>query len=242
MRNNILAIGFVACLVTVAAPADAAGSKKENIGVGVGSVIGAIAGGPAGLIVGAAFGAKIGDQFHKKDTEVSTLSDSLGSSKMKITELERSVDGLNRDIDSLGSDLQRMRAVTRPELLTLLHAGIEMDLLFRTDEHVLANTTDARMRELAMALAGMPDVHVQLDGYADERGDAGYNQRLSARRAEYVRNVLVSGGIAESRIKLAAHGESPAEDDKIDSLALERKVSLTLFVEETPSLALNPDQ
>jgi outer membrane protein OmpA-like peptidoglycan-associated protein len=134
-----------------------------------------------------------------------------------------------------------MRAVARPELLALMQAGIEMDLLFRTDEHKLGNTTDSKLRQLATSLASLPDVYIQLDGFADERGDADYNQNLSARRAENVREILTSNGIAESRIKVAAHGESPAADDNIDSLALERKVSLTLFIDETPSFASNPD-
>ena len=212
-----------------------------SFGIGVGGVIGAVAGGPVGFIVGAAFGAKIGDEFHQQDTKVTTLSDSLASSKEMISELETSIDALNRDIDSLGGDLQHMRAIARPELLTLMQAGIEMDLLFRTDEDELGITTDSKLRELAVSLSTMPDIYIQLDGFADERGDAEYNQRLSARRAEHVRDVLISNGVAESRIKLAAHGESPAVDDNIDSFALERRVSLTLFVEETPSFASNPD-
>lgn len=241
MRSKFITIGTLACLIATPALAEGAGSKEENIGVGVGGVIGAVAGGPVGFIVGAAFGAKIGDEFHKKETEATKLSDSLVNSTRKIRQLETSIDELNGDIDALGGDLQRMRAVARPELLTLMQAGIEMDLLFRTDEHVLGITTDTKLRQLAASLATMPDVYVQLDGFADERGDAEYNQRLSARRAEHVRDVLVSNGVAESRIKLAAHGESPAADDSIDSFALERKVSLTLFVEETPSFASNPD-
>jgi outer membrane protein OmpA-like peptidoglycan-associated protein len=211
------AIFILACVFATPAIAAGGASKKESIGVGVGGVIGAVAGGPVGFIVGAAVGAKIGDEFHKKVTELETT------------------------IDSLGGDLQRMRQVARPELLTLMQTGIEMDLLFRTDEHVLGIGTDQRLRELAARLATMPDIRVQLDGFADERGDALYNRELSARRARHIRDILVSGGVDESRIKLQAHGESPAADDDIDSLALERKVSLTLFVEETPSFASNPD-
>ena len=241
MRNKILAVGIIACLIATPAMAEGGASKKESIGVGIGGVIGAIAGGPMGFIAGAAIGAKIGDVFHQKDSEVTSLSDSLARSKEKISELETSVDALNRDIDSLGGDLQRMRAVSRPELTTLMQAGIEMDLLFRTDEDELGITTDSKLRKLATILSTMPGVYVQLDGFADERGDTEYNQRLSARRAEHVRDTLMSNGVAESRIKLAAHGESPAVDDNIDSFALERKVSLTLFVEETPFLAANPD-
>ena len=239
MRNKIIVIGTLACLI--AAPAMAAASDKEGIGVGVGGVIGAIAGGPVGFVIGAAFGAKIGDEINQKDTEITTLSDSLVNSRQKISELESTVDDLSIDIDALGGDLQHMRSIARPELITLMQAGIEMDLLFRTDEDELGITTDSKLRELATSLSTMPDVLIQLDGFADERGNAEYNQGLSARRAEHVRETLISNGVAESRIKLAAHGESPAADDDIDSFAFERKVSLTLFVEETPSFASNPD-
>lgn len=241
MRSKIIVISILAGLISAPAMAEGEASKTETIGVGIGGVIGAIAGGPVGLVVGAAFGAKIGDKFHQKDTEALTLSDSLVSSRQKISELESTVDELSLDIDALGGDLQHMRSIARPELLTLMQAGIEMDLLFRTDEDELGITTDSKLRELAASLATMPDVYIQLDGFADERGDAEYNQGLSARRAAHVRDTLISSGVAESRIKLAAHGESPAADDNIDSFALERKVSLTLFVEETPSFAANPE-
>ncbi len=241
MRNKIIVIGTLTCLIAAPAMAEGGASKKESIGVGVGGVIGAIAGGPVGFVIGAAFGARIGDEFHQKDTEVTTLSDSLVSSKQMISELEISVDALNSDIDALGGDLQYMRSIARPDLVTLMQAGIEMDLLFRTDEDELGITTDSKLRELASSLSTMPGVYIQLDGFADERGNAEYNQGLSERRAAHVREILISNGVAESRIKLAAHGESPAADDNIDSFALERKVSLTLFVEETPSFASNPD-
>ena len=241
MRNKIIAIGIIACLTATPAMAGGPASKQESIGVGVGGIIGAVAGGPVGFVVGAAVGAKIGNEFHQKGTEVTSLSASLVRSKEKITELQTSVDALINDINSLGGDLQQLRAIARPELLTLMQAGIEMDLLFRTDEDQLGVTTDSKLRELAASLSAMPDIYIQLDGYADERGDADYNQQLSARRAEHVRDILMSNGIAESRINLAAHGESPAADDNIDSFAFERKVSMTLFVEATPSFASNPD-
>jgi outer membrane protein OmpA-like peptidoglycan-associated protein len=116
-----------------------------------------------------------------------------------------------------------------------------MDLLFRTDESVLADSTNARLQQLAATLATMPDVQVQLDGFADERGDAAYNQNLSNQRADFVREVLVAAGVSPDRIKVAAHGESPAVDDSIDSYALERRVSLTLYVNDNPSFASNPN-
>ena len=46
-----------------------------------------------------------------------------------------------------------------------------MDLLFRTDEAALADTTGSRLYELATTLAAMPGIRVQLDGFADELHD-----------------------------------------------------------------------
>ena len=232
MRNKIILAGLIASLTAVPAFAEG-GSKEEGIGVSLGATIGAFAGGPAGFIVGAALGAKLGDQMHQRDEEVDSLSASLQGSQNRVNELEG-------DVDTLAENLQRLQEESRPELLSLLQAGIEMDLLFRTDEHVLADTTGSRLQELAASLATMPDVFVQLDGFADERGDAAYNQMLSDRRAAHVKDVLVANGIPAERISVKAHGESPAADDNVDSFAFERKVSLMLYIENSPSFASNP--
>lgn len=241
MRQLIWTITTLGLLA--AAPATHAGtaSKEESIGVGAGGVIGAVAGGPVGFIVGAAIGAKIGDLFFDKDTEIESLNDSLNVSRAKVGDLEYDVHKLNANIDHMGDELQRMRRLARPEVVSLLKAGIAMDLLFRTDEHFLADTTGGRLAALATTLASMPDIQVQLDGFADERGDSSYNQRLSEKRVSFVRGQLVAAGVAPSRIKYAGHGEAPAQDATPDSYALERRVSLTLFMANTPSFASNPE-
>jgi outer membrane protein OmpA-like peptidoglycan-associated protein len=42
-----------------------------------------------------------------------------------------------------------------------------------------------------------------IEGYASSRGDLGYNLTLSKRRADWVKQTLISKGIAENRIVLA---------------------------------------
>ncbi|HXJ89798.1 MAG TPA: OmpA family protein [Candidatus Binatia bacterium] len=49
-----------------------------------------------------------------------------------------------------------------------------------------------------------PNVRFYVDGYASSRGDWLYNLRLSQRRANWVKQAMVSRGIAASRIKVAA--------------------------------------
>lgn len=220
MRNTISKLAVLGLVALAPALAQADSSKEETMGVGTGGVIGAIAGGPVGFIIGVAIGAKIGDTFHLKDEQINTL---------------------NTDLDSLGSEFDRMQRIARPEVVSLLQAGIAMDLLFRTDEYVLAETTDGRLSNLAVTLASMPGIQVQLDGFADERGNAAYNQKLSRKRVEFVRRQLIARGVDASRIGIAAHGESKAVDNEVDSFALERRVSMTLFIDQAPAFAANPD-
>lgn len=215
-------------------------SKQETIGVGAGAVVGAAAGGPAGLIIGAAIGARLGDTMHEKDREIDSLARTLDESRDTIDNLEADVDGLESDIAAVSGELDEVRRVSRPGLIKLLEAGIAMDLLFRTDEHVLIDTTGSRLEELAKTVAAMPEVRVRLDGYADERGDSKYNQELSERRVQSVRNLLVAAGIEDHRISATAHGESPASDASADSLAFERRVSVELYLDDSPSFASNP--
>jgi len=233
MRKTIV-ITLVLTLATTSPVFARAASKEENIGVGAGAVVGALAGGPVGLVIGAAIGAKVGDTVRKKSETIETLNGSLDNSRSDVTELENDIRALNSDIDALGAELERYQETDRPELLSLMQAGIAMDLLFRTDEHVLADTTGGRLAELAGGLAAMPDIRVQLDGFADERGDADYNLQLSKKRVEFVRDQLVSAGVHPSRIRVTAHGEAPAQDESVDSYALERRVSLKVFIENEP--------
>ena len=236
MRNTTIAIiiaaGFTFLMAQPAAAAQS--SRQEAIGVGSGAIVGALAGGPVGFIVGAAIGAKLGDTMHQKNERLHALSASLDSSRNTVATL-------TSDVDTLGREIERMQGMARPELLGLLQAGIAMDLLFRTDESALLDTTGARLATLAVTLSSMPDVRIQLDGFADERGDEHYNYELSQKRVDFVRELFLQAGVDADRINATAHGEAPAQDGNADSFALERRVSVTLFIDDAPSLASNPD-
>lgn len=242
MRIKIAVLGLGLCFAFGSAIAAGSASGEENVGVGSGVIIGAMAGGPVGAILGAAIGAKLGESFARRNEEIVVLGNDLNGSQSRANDLERDIVALNGSIESLGGDVERLRRVARPELLSLMQAGIEMDLLFKTDQHVLIDETGERLNNLASSLAGMPGVAIKLDGYADERGDAAYNHDLSIRRVEYVRDLLMLNGVAENRIQIDAHGERPSTDNNVDSYALERKVSLVLFIDESPSFAANPGQ
>lgn len=64
------------------------------------------------------------------------------------------------------------------------------------------------VRRIAKVMAGCPDVKVQIAGHTDSIGSAAYNQALSGRRAEAVRQLLVNRGVPAERISVAALGSS----------------------------------
>ena len=225
-------IALITILALSAQTVSAAASKEENVGIGTGAAIGILAGGPVGLVIGVALGAKIGDILHNKSEEIETLEGSLQSSRDSVFVLERDMNKLNNEIDYLQS-------ITEPELVSLMQAGIDMDLLFRTDEFALTNLSGDRLKKMANTLAAMSSVKIQLDGFADERGDSEYNLELSEKRVEFVRNIFITAGVHSTRIGSLAHGESTAQHPDADSYALERKVSVKLFIDNTQSLAAN---
>ena len=49
---------------------------------------------------------------------------------------------------------------------------------------------------------------VQVTGYADTSGSAGYNQRLSERRAQQVAHALAQLGVPGNAMAIAGHGEN----------------------------------
>ncbi|HWP58962.1 MAG TPA: peptidoglycan-associated lipoprotein Pal [Candidatus Acidoferrales bacterium] len=56
-------------------------------------------------------------------------------------------------------------------------------------------------------LKANPSVQVQIEGHCDERGTNAYNMALGAKRAQSVKDYLVSLGIAADRLSTISYGE-----------------------------------
>ncbi len=101
--------------------------------------------------------------------------------------------------------------------------ALQADTLFafgKWSERDLSAAGRARLQqvagELLAAAEGIRDV--QVSGYADRIGDASANLRLSQRRAETVRNVLVGYGLPAMGITALGRGESVSVTECSDSL------------------------
>lgn len=80
--------------------------------------------------------------------------------------------------------------------------------LFAFDRTEL-NGTHAKLDEIAAALNGNPQIsQVTISGHTDRLGSDAYNMDLSKRRAETVRNYLISKGVSANRVLASGRGES----------------------------------
>ena len=60
----------------------------------------------------------------------------------------------------------------------------------------------------ALSAEELASFNFSVEGHTDSLGPTGYNDRLSARRANEVRTFLVNTGVPESRLETVGHGES----------------------------------
>ena len=59
---------------------------------------------------------------------------------------------------------------------------------------------------IAQALKACPGVHIVAEGHADIEGSADYNQRLSLKRAQVVKDYMIEAGVAADAIETAGFG------------------------------------
>lgn len=79
-----------------------------------------------------------------------------------------------------------------------------------------------------------PSTKVTVEGHTDSRGSVQYNQRLSERRANAVRQYLIEQGIASSRIRVVGYSElKPIADNRTaEGRAMNRRAEFEATVEK----------
>ncbi len=81
-------------------------------------------------------------------------------------------------------------------------------IFFAFDKYTIVPKEQAKVDQLIAAMKKYPGLAVELTGYTDSKGPAGYNRRLSLRRAKTVANQLTRSGIDASRITVKGAGET----------------------------------
>jgi peptidoglycan-associated lipoprotein len=85
-----------------------------------------------------------------------------------------------------------------------------VDVFFDYDKSDLSADSRDTLANDAKLLKAASGVNIVVEGHCDERGTNEYNLGLGERRANSVKNYLVSLGISASRIKTISYGEEKA--------------------------------
>jgi outer membrane protein OmpA-like peptidoglycan-associated protein len=111
------------------------------------------------------------------------------------------------------------------------------DLLFESGRAELKNNSANNLGKLSAFLNKYPDRTVIIEGHTDSVGGEDFNFSLSQRRADSVRNYLLSQGIASDRINATGKGEgSPvAGNDSSTGRQMNRRVEVIIANSATAS-------
>lgn len=85
--------------------------------------------------------------------------------------------------------------------------GVPGNVHFALDRSMLSSATREVLDRAAAALAPFPNVRVRLAGHTDVRASEAYNQALSERRVNAVRDYLAARGVSVERLETDARGE-----------------------------------
>jgi len=108
------------------------------------------------------------------------------------------------------------------------------DVLFDTAKSTLKPGANSVMDRLSTFMSKNPDTKVMIEGHTDSRGSDEYNQELSKRRAEAVRDALASRGIQPDRVVAVGKGKGfpVASNDEAAGRQQNRRVEIVFSDKE----------
>ena len=106
----------------------------------------------------------------------------------------------------------------------------DVDVLVAFDKAELSAQAAPRLDKLANFLKQFPDRKLLIEGYTDSVGGDRYNQDLSDRRAQAVRDALVQRGVDSSRISARGYGKAHpvADNASPEGRAMNRRVEIVI--------------
>lgn len=185
--------------------------KGAGIGATTGAIIGAIIGNNSkigtagGALIGAAIGGGTGALIGNK------------------------MDKQAREIDQAlpGADVERVGEGIR---LVLKEDAVR----FETGKATLTTQAKANLDKLIPVFKDYADTNIEIYGYTDSTGSPEFNLTLSGKRAESVKNYLISKGLVSSRFKTTGLGiaDPIATNDTAEGRTQNRRVEFAIFAND----------
>jgi outer membrane protein OmpA-like peptidoglycan-associated protein len=190
--KKMIAIGL--CLTMIGILLGCAGQTREQKGTGTGAAVGA----GVGAILGQAIG---------QDTESTLLGAGIGAVLGGIAG-NRIGAYMDRQEEELRQATAASEAASIRREQDVLIATFRSGVMFDFDSAKLTPGGQAEIARIATVFNRYPQTMIRVEGHTDTIGSEAYNQRLSEKRANAVRNALIQQGVYEPRITTIGFGES----------------------------------
>jgi outer membrane protein OmpA-like peptidoglycan-associated protein len=190
--------------------------------------------GIATLLIGIAMGAAAAEKYPGPDDPATLAAARAALPGAKVIDLvPKTLDivGVSRGIDGVLKDLGAK--VTAQEIRIELAA----DVLFDFDKHDLRAEALPSLQKVAEVLRSRAGSPVTIEGHTDGKGNEAYNQPLSEKRAQAVRQWLVKNGGASAagittkgwgKAKPIAPNTRPDGSDDPEGRKKNRRVEITV--------------
>lgn len=159
-------------------------------------------------------------QLQVTSAQLESTRGQLQAEQQRREEAERRAQQAMTDLGRIGT----VKRDTRGMVLTLSGS-----VLFASGKSTLLPPAQAKLAQVANVLATQDKgMHLVVEGYTDSQGPEDFNQKLSEKRAEAVRDFLVSHGIPQDHVSAKGLGESNpiANNATAEGRANNRRVEL----------------
>ena len=96
---------------------------------------------------------------------------------------------------------------TGTETVEYLATGVKDRVFFATNKSTLTTASRDTLRKQAAWMRKKADLKFSIEGHADERGTREYNLALGERRANAVKDYLMTYGISGNRLSVISYGK-----------------------------------
>ncbi|MBR3959425.1 MAG: OmpA family protein [Bacteroidales bacterium] len=173
------------------------------------------------------------ENFDKMSNEIDGLRNDLRDAKTREAKLINRINELEANQNNTNNTIVRGTDDGTADSLRKVIEGYESNkhnfyalpfsITYDVDQYTVSEDQMGKINAIAQIMKDNEDVNFDIIGYCDYSGSDAYNQKLSERRAENVKKLLVRRGIAEDRLSTEGKGKTmPFGDIKN---AINRRVS-----------------
>lgn len=165
--------------------------------------------------------AELQNKIDNKDKQIKKL-------EARVSELEKELANVPKANTAAADSLQRLIDQIKADQMT--YYALPFSILFDVDQYTVNATEMKKLAAVARVMKDNPDTKFNLYGFCDKSGSDKYNQKLSEKRVNEVKRLLVKKyGIAEDRLSTEGKGKSASFGDA--SYSINRRVSFYRVIE-----------